>query len=132
VGNVSEKNCEEFRRSLGREIGETKEKAAEAQACAMKKVEKTNFRWTLGILIAVMISALGICYYLAFSATNGVQENRGEIKEVRAEDKAAKEQVKGVKEDLRDFRTEQRKWNQKQEERQAERMQELRDLLKPR
>lgn len=116
MANVNEERCEDLRdklerkinRSLGREIGETKKKAGEAKACANDKVEKTTFWRTAGLAVLVVASVIGVCYYLAFSATNGVHENRTEAAGTKAE-------VRQIKEHLHDFRGEQRAWNATQE-----------------
>lgn len=116
MANVNEERCEELRdklerkinRSLGREIGETKTKVKEAKECAMDKIEKTTFWRTIGLAAIVAISVIGVCYYLAFGAMNGVHGNRTEAAGTKAE-------VKQVKEDLRDFRGEQRTWNAAQD-----------------
>ncbi len=113
---VSDKDCMKRQadlelkmdRSLGREIGQVRETAQDAQECAGKKVDKATFRWTLGVVIVAVVGALGICYWLGFNATNGVHE-------VKAEAKGTQTEVKQVKEHLHDFRTEQRTWNAKQE-----------------
>lgn len=116
MANVNEERCGEMRdrlerkinRGLGREIGETKRRAGEAKTCAMDKVEKTTFWRATGVAVLVLAAVIGVCYYLAFNATNGVHENRIEAAGMKAE-------VRQVKEHLHDFRGEQRAWNAAQE-----------------
>ena len=116
MANVNEERCGEMRdrlerkvsQSLGREIGETKVLAKDAKSCASNKVDRGTFRWTTGMVVLAVIGALSVCYYLAFSATNGMHENRTDAAGTKAE-------VRQFKEHLHDFRTEQRAWNAAQE-----------------
>jgi hypothetical protein len=55
------------------------------QECASKKVERSAFRWTLGIVIAVVMAVVGACYALAFSAISGNHETQKAV--VRIEQK---------------------------------------------
>ncbi len=129
MANVNDKECRDLMenleskldRSLGREIGQVRGTAQGALGCAQKKVSQGTFRWTLGIVIVAVIGALSVCYYLAFSATNGVHETKTEAAGTKAE-------VKQIKEHLHGFRAEQRTWNEKQEER----LEEIKDLLQSR
>jgi cell division protein FtsL len=130
LANVNDEKCESRmaaqERTLGREIGLVRKDARDAKDCAQKKVEKTNFRWTVGIVISVIGGILLVLFLYSVSNGKAVSETKTTVAGMEEKVAATKEKVDGLERDHREWRTEQRTLNESTQRK----LDEIKDLVK--
>lgn len=106
--NVTTGNCEDFRKSLGREIGEAKDLAKDAKTCAGKKIEKSTYWRTAGIGVVILLAVIGGIFGLVLYNGRTVNNSEKTVAAMGEKMNATKEKVDTIDRDFRDFRLEQR------------------------
>lgn len=136
MGNVNDDKClgrmndleRKLDRSLGREIGQVRETAEDAKDCATKKVEKTTFRWTIGILVSILGIVLIGLFGLAIYNTRANGKTDTKVAGIEEKLTATKDTTERLDRDWRDFRTEQRSINEATQRK----LDEIKDLVQNR